>query len=126
MENRPEKDEESIFYIALNIPKDKRESYLKEACGGDLYLLRRVQALLKGHDIEDVSEYIDHTSEKYKNMVEWIRNDIDVTTLRYQTLEDMVEAVGLPKERICTYCWTGECPYSGNEEVKKSEMENVH
>ena len=53
MENKPEKDEESIFYIALNTPEEERESYLKEACGGDLYLLHRVQALLKGHSIDD-------------------------------------------------------------------------
>jgi len=65
---------------------------------------------LEGHDIEDVSEYIDHTSEKYRQMVQWITDDLNVTTLRYQTLGDMVEAIGLPREKLCTYCWTGECP----------------
>ncbi|MGB2600196.1 MAG: amidophosphoribosyltransferase [Candidatus Omnitrophota bacterium] len=67
---------------------------------------------LEGHDIEDVSEYIDEKSEKYKKMVEWIRKDLDVTTLRYQTVDDMVDAIGLPKEKLCLYCWTGECPAS--------------
>lgn len=78
---------------------------------------------LEGHDIEDVSEYVDHTSSKYKNMIEWIRKDIDVTTLRYQTLEDMVEAIGLPEEQLCTYCWTGKCPGSGKcaQAEKKAE-----
>ena len=71
---------------------------------------------IEGHDIEDVSEYIDPKTEKYKKMIEWVRKDLDVTTLRYQTLEDMVEAVGLPKEKLCTYCWTGECP--GSEKKK--------
>lgn len=71
---------------------------------------RKAIRSLEGHDIEDVSEYIDHNSEKYKRMVEWIRNDLGATTLRYQYLEDMVTAIGLPKEKLCLYCWTGEYP----------------
>lgn len=65
---------------------------------------------LEGHDLEDVSGYIDHTSMKYKKMVDWIAKDLEATTLRYQTVDDMVKAIGLPRERICLYCWTGECP----------------
>jgi len=65
---------------------------------------------LEGHDREDVSEYIDATSEKYKKMVEWIAKDLGVSTLRYQTVDDMVKAIGRPKEELCLYCWTGECP----------------
>jgi amidophosphoribosyltransferase len=73
---------------------------------------------LEGHDLDDVSEYIDHKSDKYKAMVEWIRKDIDVTTLRYQILDDMVEAIGLPAEKLCTYCWTGECSACPSKKVK--------
>ncbi len=65
---------------------------------------------LEGHDLKDVSEYLDSNSEKYKKMVEWIKQDLDVTTLRYQTADDMIEAIGLPREKLCLYCWTGECP----------------
>ena len=65
---------------------------------------------LEGHDLEDVSEYIDHNSEKYKKMVEWIARDLGVTTLRYQTVDDMVKAIGRSRDRLCLYCWTGECP----------------
>ncbi|MFA5147288.1 MAG: amidophosphoribosyltransferase [Candidatus Omnitrophota bacterium] len=71
---------------------------------------RRAIRSIEGHDLEDVSEYVNNASGKYKDMVEWIRKDIGVTTLRYQTVEDMVKAVGLPKERLCLYCWTGKCP----------------
>ena len=63
---------------------------------------------LEGQDVENVSEYIDYHSEKYRRMVEWIAKDLEVTTLRYQTVDDMVSAIGLPKERLCLYCWTGE------------------
>lgn len=71
---------------------------------------RRAIRYLEGKDIEDVSEYTDHRSPKYKKMVDWIAKDLEVTTLRYQTVEDMVKSIGLPKEKLCLYCWTGECP----------------
>jgi len=71
---------------------------------------RRAIRSIEGRDIEDVSEYIDHKSLKYKKMVDWIAKDIEVTTLRYQTVDDMVSAIGLPKEKLCLYCWTGNCP----------------
>ncbi|MDO8603748.1 MAG: amidophosphoribosyltransferase [Candidatus Omnitrophota bacterium] len=69
---------------------------------------------IEGHDIEDVSEYIDHATKKYQEMVEWIRKDIGVTTLRYQTLSDMIKAIGIQREKLCTYCWNGECLAKGN------------
>jgi amidophosphoribosyltransferase len=71
---------------------------------------RKAILALEGSDTEDVSEYIDSNSEKYKKMVEWIAKDLEVTTLRYQKVEDMVEAIGLPKEKLCLYCWNGQCP----------------
>lgn len=71
---------------------------------------RKAIRALEGHDIPDVSEYVDQTSDKYNKMVDWIRRDIGVTTLRYQRVDDMVKAIGLPKEKLCLYCWTGQCP----------------
>lgn len=71
---------------------------------------RKAIRSLEGRDVEDVSEYIDHTSPKYKKMVEWIARDLEVTTLRYQTIDDTVKAIGLSREKLCLYCWTGKCP----------------
>jgi len=71
---------------------------------------RRAIKALEGKDIKDVTEYVNHNSEKYRKMVEWIANDLDVTTLKYQTVDDMVKAIGLPKEKLCLYCWTGKIP----------------
>ncbi len=73
---------------------------------------RKAIASLEGHDLKDVSEYVDENNEKYKAMVEWIAKDLDVSTLRYQTTNDMVKSIGRPKENLCLYCWTGECPKS--------------
>jgi amidophosphoribosyltransferase len=68
---------------------------------------RRAIKAIEGKDIENIEGYLDPASVKYKKMVEWIARDLEVTTLRYQTIEDMVEAVGLPEEKLCLYCWTG-------------------
>ncbi len=62
---------------------------------------------LIGRDIGDPAEYIDPDSDNYKAMVEIIRKKLQLTTLKYQRLENLVKAIGLPKEKLCTYCWDG-------------------
>ncbi len=62
---------------------------------------------LIGKDIDDPAEYIDPDSDNYKAMVDVIRKRLQLTTLKYQKLEDLVKAIGLPKEKLCTYCWDG-------------------
>ncbi len=49
-------------------------------------------------------------SPKYQAMVERIRHRLGLTTLQYQQLPDLVQAIGLPKEKLCTYCWDGKEP----------------
>ncbi len=71
---------------------------------------RRAIRSLEGHDMTDVSDYVDNESPKHKQMVDWIAKDLGVTTLRYQTVDDMVSAIGLPRQKLCLYCWTGQCP----------------
>jgi len=75
----------------------------------ELFARKAIKAL-GGKDTDDTSEYLDTSSTKHDQMIEWMRKDMDVTTLRYQTIEDMVEAIGLPREKLCLYCWNGECP----------------
>jgi amidophosphoribosyltransferase len=54
-----------------------------------------------------LDEYTDPDSEKHAAMVERIRERLKLTSLKYQRLPDLVEAIGLPKEKLCTYCWDG-------------------
>ena len=77
---------------------------------------RKAIRALEGHNRKDVSEYLDSDSEKYGEMVEWIARDLGVSTLRYQTVDDMVKAIGRPKDKLCLYCWTGQCPQSTPQE----------
>ena len=71
---------------------------------------RRAIRSIEGEDIKDVKAYLDEGSLEYKKMVDWIAKDLGVTSLKYQRLNDMVEAIGLPKEKLCLYCWTGREP----------------
>ena len=61
---------------------------------------------------EDVSEevlkeYADFNSEKYDKMVEKIGEKLKFTSLRFHRLDDMIEAVGIDADKLCTYCWSG-------------------
>ena len=51
--------------------------------------------------------YVDPDSGKFKAMVEAVRRRLNLTTLQYQRLDDLVAAIGLPKEKLCTFCWDG-------------------
>jgi len=68
---------------------------------------RRAIKELVGKDLPDPSAFIDPDSENYKKMVEKIRKRLHLTSLKYQRLENLVKAIGLPKEKLCTYCWDG-------------------
>ena len=60
-----------------------------------------------GEDEKYLPEYADPDSERHTAMVERIRKRMGLTSLRYQRLDDLVGAIGLPKEKLCTYCWDG-------------------
>jgi amidophosphoribosyltransferase len=62
---------------------------------------------LIGRDLENPVEYTNPESDNYKAMVNVIREKLHLTTLKYQKLENLVKAIGLPKEKLCTYCWDG-------------------
>ena len=62
---------------------------------------------LIGEDLENPVDYTNPESDNYKAMVNVIREKLHLTTLKYQKLENLVKAIGLPKEKLCTYCWDG-------------------
>ena len=66
---------------------------------------------LEGKDNFDMKEYSDTNNGKYEAMVEQIRKNLDLTTLKFQKLNDLVSAIGLPKEKLCTHCWDGSSHY---------------
>ena len=72
-------------------------------------ITRRVIAELEGGDVTDevLQTYSDPDSEKYHRMVERIGEKLHFTSLRYHRLDDMLDAVGIGPEKLCTYCWNG-------------------
>jgi amidophosphoribosyltransferase len=62
---------------------------------------------IDGDDISHLDEYAKPGTERYKAMIENIRQKIGVTSLQFQKLDDLVEAIGLPKDQLCTHCWDG-------------------
>jgi amidophosphoribosyltransferase len=62
---------------------------------------------LEGNGDKDLKAYAEDSSPRHAAMVESIRKRLNLTSLRYQKLSDLVEAIGLPKEKLCTYCWDG-------------------
>lgn len=102
-----------------------REVHIRPACPPILYgckylnfsrsssemdlIARRVIKKLEGEDVSDevLQEYADPESPKYEQMLEEIRKQLNFTSLRFNRLDDMIEATGLPAEKLCTYCWNG-------------------
>lgn len=62
---------------------------------------------LTGKEYSDMREYSDTANGKYNEMVEQIRKNLGLTSLKFQKLNDLVNAIGLPKEKLCTHCWDG-------------------
>jgi amidophosphoribosyltransferase len=56
----------------------------------------------------DVARYLDPDGTPFKEMVGRIRQRLGLSSLAYQRLDDLMEAIGLPKDKLCTYCWSGE------------------
>jgi amidophosphoribosyltransferase len=82
---------------------------------------------LEGRDDACLSEYTNGDSDKHLAMVERIGRQMGLTTLRYQKLENLVKAIGLPKEKLCTYCWDGETgtSHSATSALHKTQTEGA-
>ena len=69
---------------------------------------RRVIRDLEGTDVISetvLQEYADPDSERHARMVEEICRSISANSLKFQRLDDLIAAIGLPKEKLCTHCW---------------------
>ena len=72
-------------------------------------IARRVIEKLEGGPVTDevLQEYADPETGRYEAMLEDIRRQLNFTTLRYSRLDDLIASTGLPREKLCTYCWDG-------------------
>lgn len=78
------------------------------ASKSDLELItRRIIKDLEGDPNKNLEKYAETGSPEYEKMVDIIRERFGLTTLKFNTLENLVEAIGLPKCKICTHCFDG-------------------
>lgn len=72
-------------------------------------IARRVIKRREGDNVSDetLADYANPDSQNYKEMLEEIRAELNFTSLRFHRLDDMIESVGLPECKLCTYCWNG-------------------
>ena len=73
-------------------------------------IARRVIDKIAGHHVEgeELKPYADPDTPEYAAMVEGVREQQGFDTLKYNRLDDMLGAIGIPPEDLCTYCWNGE------------------
>lgn len=72
-------------------------------------ITRRVIQEREGNEVSDeiLFDYANPDSENYAAMVEEIRKRLNLTTLCYHRLDDLIESVGISPCKLCTYCWSG-------------------
>lgn len=71
-------------------------------------ICRRVINELEGEEgMNYIDEYMDGTTERGKKMRQHIADEMGFKSLEYQSLPGLIEAIGLPEDMICTYCWNG-------------------
>ena len=73
----------------------------------DLFARRVIKELENTENLTDdiLLPYTNPDSEKYKTMLEAMCQRLQIDSLKFQRLNDLVEAIGLPKEQLCTHCW---------------------
>ena len=74
----------------------------------DLELItRRIIKDLEGDDSKNLEKYATTGSPEYQKMVHEIGRRLGLTSVKFASLEDLIESIGLPKDRLCTHCFDG-------------------
>ena len=101
-----------------------REVHMRSACPPIMYgckylnfsrsnsemelLSRKVIQQLEGDEGQNhLAEYADGNTQRGKCMLKAICEDMGFDSLGYQSLDGLLEAIGLDRDKVCTYCWTG-------------------
>lgn len=71
-------------------------------------IARRTIAELEGEDgFKYINEYTDSSTERGKRLRSSICEKMHFTSLEFQSIDGIIKAIGLPADKVCTYCWTG-------------------
>ena len=78
-------------------------------------ITRRIIERFEGDANKNLDKYATTGSPEYKRMVDAIAKELGLTTLKFNTIEQLVEAIGLPKCQVCTHCFDGSSKYTLEE-----------
>lgn len=72
-------------------------------------ITRRIIQKREGENVSEevLKDYANPESQNYKELLDEICAELNFTSLRYHRLDDMIETIGLPECKLCTYCWSG-------------------
>ena len=81
-------------------------------------ITRRIIEKFEGDNNTNVEKYTDSTTPEYKRMVEDIASQLNLDSLKFNTIETLVKSIGLPREDICLHCFDGSSAFTLEEENK--------
>jgi len=74
----------------------------------ELLARKKIQELEGDEGENHIKEYADGKTERGKCLLKSICEEMGFDSLGYQSLDGILEAIGLDRDKVCTYCWTGE------------------
>ena len=87
-------------------------------------ITRRIIEKFEGDANKNLEKYATTGSPEYQRMVDEIASQLGLTSLKFNTIEQLVEAIGLPKCQVCTHCFDGSSAYTLNDLKNKLEEKN--
>lgn len=70
-------------------------------------ITRRFILKKEGAHDRNLGKYVQNTTKEYAEMVEYIKNELSLASLAFNSIDNLISAIGLPKERVCTHCFDG-------------------
>ena len=74
----------------------------------ELLARKKIQELEGDEGQKHIEEYADGTTKRGQCLLKSICEEMGFDSLGYQTLDGLLEAIGIVRDKVCTYCWTGE------------------
>ena len=72
----------------------------------ELITRRYIQEKEGSHD-KNLGKYVQANSPEYASMVKYIKEELKLASLKFNSIDTIVKSIGLPKEKICTHCFDG-------------------
>ena len=70
-------------------------------------ITRRIIKDIEGDDKKNLEKYAKTGTPEYQRMVNEIARRLGLTSVKFASLEDLIDSIGIPKENLCTHCFDG-------------------